>query len=51
MPRERKLELIAELAQDFTVLSEVGSKDADEIFAPYQWVEWITEELAAGSGR
>ena len=49
MPRERKLELIAELAHDFTVLSEVGSKDADEIFAPYQWVEWINEELAAGS--
>ena len=51
MPRERKLELIAELARDFTVLSEVGSKDADEIFAPYQWVEWITEELAAGAWK
>jgi phosphosulfolactate synthase len=51
MPRERKLELIAELARDFTVLSEVGSKDAEAIFAPYQWVEWITEELAAGSWK
>jgi phosphosulfolactate synthase len=51
MPRERKLELIAELAREFTVLSEVGSKDADEIFAPYQWVEWITEELAAGAWK
>ena len=51
MPRERKLGLIAELAQDFTVLSEVGSKDADEIFAPYQWVEWIQEELAAGAWK
>ena len=51
MPRERKLELIGDLARDFTVLSEVGSKDADEIFAPYQWVEWITEELAAGSWK
>src|SRR5918912_4456637 len=28
LPRERKLELIAELARDFTVLSEVGSKDS-----------------------
>ena len=37
MPRQRKLELIGDLARDFTVLSEVGSKDADEIFAPYQW--------------
>ena len=34
LPRERKLELIAELARDFTVLSEVGSKDADVVSAP-----------------
>jgi phosphosulfolactate synthase len=51
LPRERKLELIADLARDFTVLSEVGSKDADIVFAPYQWVEWITEELAAGAWK
>jgi phosphosulfolactate synthase len=51
LPRERKLELIAELARDFTVLSEVGSKDAEAVFAPYQWVEWIKEELAAGAWK
>jgi phosphosulfolactate synthase len=51
LARERKLELIAELARDFTVLSEVGSKDADVVFAPYQWVEWIKEELAAGAWK
>jgi phosphosulfolactate synthase len=51
LPRERKLELIAELARDFTVLSEVGSKDADVVYAPYQWVEWIKEELAAGAWK
>jgi phosphosulfolactate synthase len=51
MPRERKLELIGELARDFTVLSEVGSKDAEVVFAPYQWVEWIKEELAAGAWK
>src|SRR5213592_20667 len=51
LPRERKLELIADLARDFTVLSEVGSKDADIVFAPYQWVEWIKEELAAGAWK
>jgi phosphosulfolactate synthase len=51
LPRERKLELIAELARDFTVLSEVGSKDAEEVFAPYQWVEWIKEERAAGAWK
>jgi phosphosulfolactate synthase len=36
IPRERKLELIEELARDFTVLSEVGSKDAEVVFAPYE---------------
>jgi phosphosulfolactate synthase len=51
LPHERKLELIAELARDFVVLSEVGSKDADVVFAPYQWVEWMTQELAAGAWK
>ena len=48
IPREEKLALIADFARDFTVLSEVGSKDPDVVFAPYQWVEWIKEELDAG---
>ncbi len=51
IPRERKLELIADFARDFTVLSEVGSKDAEVVFAPYQWVEWIKEELEAGAWK
>jgi phosphosulfolactate synthase len=51
LPRERKLELIAELAQDFVVLSEVGSKDAEVVYAPYQWVEWIREDLDAGAWK
>jgi phosphosulfolactate synthase len=51
IPRERKLELIAEFARDFTVLSEVGSKDSEVVFAPYEWVVWITEELAAGAWK
>jgi phosphosulfolactate synthase len=49
--RERKLELIAELARDFTVLSEVGSKDSDVNYAPYLWVEWIKAELHAGAWK
>jgi len=49
--RERKLELIADFARDFTVLSEVGSKDAEVVYAPYQWVEWIKEELDAGAWK
>jgi phosphosulfolactate synthase len=49
LPRERKLELIADLARDFTVLSEVGSKDADVVYAPYEWVEWIKESHHRGA--
>jgi len=51
IPRERKLELIADFARDFTVLSEVGSKDSDVVYAPYQWVAWIKEELDAGAWK
>jgi phosphosulfolactate synthase len=51
LPRERKLELIADFARDFTVLSEVGSKDAEVVYAPYQWVAWIKEELDAGAWK
>jgi phosphosulfolactate synthase len=51
LPRERKLELIADFARDFVVLSEVGSKDANVNIAPYLWVEWIKEELEAGAWK
>jgi phosphosulfolactate synthase len=51
LPRERKLELIAELARDFVVLAEVGSKDWEVVYPPYQWVEWIREDLAAGAWK
>jgi phosphosulfolactate synthase len=49
--RERKVELIDDLARDFTVLSEVGSKDSDVNYAPYLWVEWIKAELQAGAWK
>ncbi len=51
IPRERKLELIADFAQDFVVLSEVGSKDAEVNIAPYLWVQWIREELDVGAWK
>ncbi|HEX5467571.1 MAG TPA: phosphosulfolactate synthase [Gaiellaceae bacterium] len=51
LPRERKLELVAELARDFVVMSEVGSKDSNVVFAPYQWVQWLREDLAAGAWK
>jgi phosphosulfolactate synthase len=43
--------LIRRLAKEFTVLSEVGSKDAEEIMAPYRWVEQIEAELDAGAWK
>jgi len=51
LPHEEKLELIERLARDFTVLSEVGSKDDTKIMAPYRWVELIQSELEAGAWK
>ncbi len=51
IPRERKLELIADFSRDFTVLSEVGAKDSEVVYAPEQWVSWIGEELDAGAWK
>jgi phosphosulfolactate synthase len=51
LEHERKLELIERLAQEFIVLSEVGSKDDTNIMAPYRWVEQIEQELEAGAWK
>jgi phosphosulfolactate synthase len=49
IPHEEKCKLIATLAKEYTVLSEVGSKDAEIIFAPYKWIQLMKEEIEAGS--
>ena len=51
IPRERKLELIAEFARDFTVLSEVGSKDSSVEYTADEWKTWLREELDAGAWK
>jgi phosphosulfolactate synthase len=51
IPRERKLELIADFARDFTVLSEVGSKDASVEYTVDEWTTWLNDELAAGAWK
>jgi phosphosulfolactate synthase len=51
IPRERKLELIADFARDFTVLSEVGSKDSSVEFSAAEWKRWLREELEAGAWK
>jgi phosphosulfolactate synthase len=51
IPRGRKLDLIADFARDFTVLSEVGSKDAEVVYEADEWVKWIREELEVGAWK
>src|SRR3954469_5353367 len=51
IPRERKLELIGEFARDFTVLSEVGSKDSSVEYSADEWTQWLQEELDAGAWK
>lgn len=45
----RKLEYISRLAERGTVISEVGSKKANVIFSPDEWVAMMKAELDAGS--
>jgi phosphosulfolactate synthase len=51
IPRERKLELVADFARDFTVLSEVGSKDSSVEYGADEWKQWLQEELDAGAWK
>jgi phosphosulfolactate synthase len=52
LEHDRKLELIDRLAKEFTVLSEVGSKDdTGAITPPYLWVEQMRKELDAGAWK
>jgi len=49
IPHSEKCGYIEKLTKHFTVLSEVGSKDAAHIIPPYKWIELMRAELAAGS--
>lgn len=51
MNHDIKCELIADFAKMVTVLSEVGSKDATKIIAPYKWIEQMQTELDAGAWK
>lgn len=48
---QKKCELIHEMSKHFTVLSEVGSKDAEKIMPPYKWIELMQAELEAGAWK
>ena len=51
MEQEDKLNYITKLADQVTVLSEVGSKDVDKIIPPYKWIELMQSELEAGAWK
>lgn len=46
-----KVALLKRLSKEFKVLSEVGSKDAEVVIAPYKWVDSIKRELDAGAWK
>jgi phosphosulfolactate synthase len=48
---EKKCEYISNLAKDFTVFSEVGSKEAGILISPSKWIKMMQNELAAGSWK
>ena len=51
MAHDVKCDYIRTLAKDYTVLSEVGSKDADVIIPPYKWIQLMNAEFEAGSWK
>lgn len=46
--QEQKCKYIKQLSKYVTVLSEVGSKDAEKIIPPYKWIEMMQAEIDAG---
>ncbi len=48
---DRKCEYVRKLAEQVTVLSEVGSKDVEKIIPPYKWIELMQKELDAGAWK
>ncbi len=46
-----KCDYISKLSKQVTVISEVGSKDVQKIFAPYKWIQLMKAELEAGSWK
>jgi phosphosulfolactate synthase len=51
MEEDIKCEYIKTLAQQVTVLSEVGSKDEAKIIPPYKWINLMRSELEAGAWK
>ncbi len=46
-----KCDYIRKLGEQLTVISEVGSKDVQKIFAPYKWIKLMQAEIEAGAWK
>ena len=51
LDHDKKCEYVRILSKQVTVLSEVGSKDAEKIIPPYQWIQLMQKELDAGAWK
>jgi phosphosulfolactate synthase len=49
LKHDEKCSLIQDFSRNWTVLSEVGSKDAGVTIAPERWIEMMKTELESGS--
>lgn len=51
LDHDQKCKYIETLAKDFTVLSEVGSKDVGLLISPPKWIKMMTTEIEAGAWK
>jgi phosphosulfolactate synthase len=51
LEHDKKCEYISELAKNYTVLSEVGSKEEGVIIHPARWIKMMQSELEAGASK
>lgn len=49
LEHDKKCEYISKLAKEYTVLSEVGSKEEGVIIHPARWIKMMENELKAGA--
>jgi phosphosulfolactate synthase len=51
LDHDKKCEYIYELSKEFTVVSEVGSKEEGILISPGKWIKMMNNELKAGSWK
>ena len=51
MDHDDKCDYIQRISKNYTVLSEVGSKDAAKIIPPYKWIDQMRTELDSGAWK